>query len=1111
MHNRVPYIFLSVIVFLSACSKKEDVSDWPFQSMPAKLTGINYKNHVENSADFNIFRYRNFYNGGGVALGDVNNDGLTDIFFTSNLSSNKLYVNEGGFKFKDVTEAAGVSSENKWSTGVVFVDINHDGKLDIYVCNAGCKEGQDQKNELFINHGDNSFVESAADYGLDDNGYTTHAAFFDYDNDGDLDAYILNNSFMPVNSLNFSNKRELPASEWEVPEFLRGGGDKFLRNDDGKYVDITQSAGIYNSLIGFGLGITVGDVNKDRWPDIYVSNDFFERDYLYINQKDGTFKEEIENYMDHISMFSMGADMADINNDGASDIFVTDMLPDNDYRLKTTSSFDFYNTYNLKLKKGFYHQYMQNTLQVNRDGNSFTETALFSGVSSSDWSWGALIFDVNNDGHSDIYVCNGIYQDVTDQDFIDYFANDLIQRTAASGSGDELDELIALMPSNPLKNKLFMNKGGLSFEDISENSKENTPTFSNGGAYGDLDNDGDLDLVINNVNQEALVFKNLSERNGNHYLKVKLNGVDQNTFAIGSTVSLYSGENHYHRELIPSRGFQSSIDYNMVFGLGENDQLDSMQIIWPDKTAETHYNIPVDTLLVFQKSGSAQLEEEPTDGEDHGHRYFSEVDFDFEKHTEDEFVDFYHEGLLIRMLSREGPKAAVADVNGDGKDDVYICGAKGQAGKLYIQSDEGYAVKQIPDFNYFIYFEDTYATFFDVDNDGDQDLFVGSGGNNEYPESREMHDRIFRNDGEGNFVIDGSALPKNGFNTSVAVPLDFDGDGDMDLFVGTRSVPLDYGVTPGNYLFENDGAGKFRNVVQSKAPQLYKLGMITDAALVDLVRDERKELLVVGEWMAPTIFAIENGKLSASSSNLTDFKGWWNAIEYADLDNDGDKDLVLGNRGENFYFSADKDHPSKLWVADFDNNGTKENIITRNIGDKDVTIHLKKELTEQLVSLKKQNLKYSEFATKSIQELFTEDELGKALVKESNWFKSTVAINEGNGTFNVQALPMQAQLSVVSDIYLHDFNNDGLDDILLGGNDFGFTPQFSRQDACNGTLLVNNGNGDFSFEDNTGIHLKGALKQFQQITFQGESYLICLLNDEKPKVYKILDTQENTL
>jgi hypothetical protein len=1071
-----------------------------------ETTGIDFVNAVSNSKDFNIFSYRNFYNGGGAAIGDINNDGLADIFFSANMSSNKLYLNKGNWQFEDISTKAGVEGKDQWNTGVVMVDINNDGWLDIYVCNAGYINGQVPRSKLYINNKNLTFTDAAQQYGLaNEGGYATHAAFFDYDLDGDLDVFIINNSFIPVNTLNYANKRELRASDWPVEDFLKGGGDRFLRNDNGKFIDISQQAGIHGSLISFGLGVTVGDVNGDLYPDVYVSNDFFERDYLYINQRNGTFKDELESWIKHLSHSSMGADMADINNDGYPDLFVTEMLPDNDYRLKTTTSFENTDVQRLKVNSGFYYQYMQNTLQVNGKNGRFLETAYFSGVAASDWSWGGLIFDADNDGLSDIYVCNGIYHDVTNQDFIDFFANEVIQKMMLTGNKEQVDEIISKMPSVPIPNKSFRNLGNLKFVDSAHSWGLDKPSFSNGAAYGDLDNDGDLDLIVNNVNEKAFVYKNNSrERTNNKYIAIQLQAKDPNKFAVGSVVRLYSGNEVITRELIPSRGFQSSVDYKMIIGLG-NRSIDSLVIIWPDHHYTKFDKPAVNQLHKISQGNESSSLLSTNAGNNYNEKLLEPVNTDFEKHVEDDFIDSYYDRNIPLFISREGPHAAVADVNGDGLQDIYIGGARKQSGRLYFQTASGFVKKTTPDFEKFSEFEDVSALFFDCDNDGDQDLFVGSGGNNRDSGSRELQNRLYRNDGKGNFSWDSLALPPSGVNSAVALAYDFDGDGDQDLFTGSRSIPLNYGPAPRSFLLQNDGTGRFSDITVSTAPDIASIGLVTGACWTNLIGDEHKELVIVGEWMTPRIFSYNGKRFVEVTTTLNNLYGWWQAVSTADWDGDGDEDLLLGNFGENFYLHPTQNEPVKLWINDFDKNGSTEKILTRTIDQRDVPVFLKRDLTDQIVSLKKQNLKYEEFGKKSLQQLFDPALVNSCDVKKFNYTSSCIAINEGNGKFTIQALPQYLQLSTINAILCTDINADGKKDIIAAGNRFDLLPQFGRLDASFGHVLLNKGKGQWDelSSKQSGMLLDGQVRDLEFISGKKDNYIIVLQNNDYPVMYRL--------
>ena len=1095
MRTYLHAIFCSALLILASChtGKKQDAL---FTQM--EKTGIAFSNEIRNSPDFNIFSYRNFYNGGGTAIGDINNDGWADVFFTANMGANKLYLNKGNWQFEDISAKAGFGPKSDWSTGVVMADINHDGWLDIFVCNAGYIDGKKPKCQLFINNHDLTFTDKATEYGLtNEGGYTTHAAFFDYDKDGDLDCFIINNSFIPVNTLNYANKRELRAPDWPVADFLKGGGDHLYRNDNGKYVDVSKDAGIYGSLISFGLGVTVGDVNGDQYPDIYVSNDFFERDYLYINQHDGTFKDQLEDRVQHISHSSMGADMADINNDGYPDIFTTDMLPDDDYRLKTTTSFDNIDVYRLKQKSGFYNQFTQNTLQINNQNGHFMEAGFYAGVAASDWSWGGLIFDADNDSRPDIFVCNGIYNDVTNQDFIDFFANDVIQKMVMTGKKDQFDEIVKKMPSHPIPNKFFHNDGDLRFSDQAEQNGLGTPSFSNGSAYGDLDNDGDLDLIVNNVNQPAFIYRNETrEKTNNHFIGVKLTGKGDNTFAVGSKIRVYRDHQILSRELIPTRGFQSSVDYKQIIGLG-NMSADSMTITWPDQTVTKIIAPKTDSVYqISQSTGVMPVAEVVA----HMVTLLDTVAAPFfDRHQEDDFIDFYNERNIPVMLSREGPKADTADVNGDGLTDVFIGGAMSQPGQLYIQKPDGSFTKSLqPAFVADKGPEDAAVLFFDADKDGDKDLFVGSGGNVLPPGDPQLQHRLYLNDGKGNFTATTNAFPENTDNTAVARAADIDNDGDLDLFVGARNVPLNYGTVPVSHLYLNNGTGKFSTAVALKT------GMVTDAAFVNIMGDQKKELVVVGEWMAPTVYNCTATGMTEMKTNLSALKGWWQSLCVADLDADGDADLVLGNTGENGYLHPTPEAPVRMWINDFDQNGTADKIITRSVNNRDMPVFLKRELTDQMPSLKKQNLRFEAYATKSVQDLFPKAAMDKAQMYEFNYCASVMAINDGIGNFSIEKLPVFTQLASVNAILFTDINQDQKPDLVFGGNQFYNQPQFSRNDASYGHVMLNRGGGQFEwiYPAKSGLSLRGEIRSIVSVPGkQGNRFLI-LQNNEKPVLYR---------
>jgi enediyne biosynthesis protein E4 len=1105
---RIAILFF-LLIFISCDSSKEiDKLSGPtlFTKLSPGETGISFVNEITETQDFNVFRYRNFYNGGGVAIGDINNDSLPDIFFTANMKENKLFLNKGNFKFEDITDSAGVAGRKPWDTGVVMVDVNADGYLDIYVSNAGNMEGDNHDNDLYINNGDLTFTERAKEFNLARSGFSTHSSFFDYDKDGDLDAYLLNNSNVPVSSLGNSGDRNKRAQDWEnVPKQYRGLGHMLLRNDNGKFVDVSEQAGIYGSLIGFGLGIMVSDINDDTYPDIYVSNDFYERDYLYINQKDGTFSEEIENWTSHLCLSAMGVDVADINNDGLKDIFVTDMLPEEEQRTKSVMEFDTYDIFKIKQDRGFYQQYIQNTLQINNGNNSFSEIAYYSGVARTDWSWSGLIFDMDNDGYKDIYVTNGIIHDLTDIDFVDFLANEVVRDISTSGKMIDMTSVIDKMPVTQLSNYAYRNNRNLTFTNSAQEWGLAHPSFSSGSAYGDLDLDGDFDLVVNNVNMEAFVFKNESRQTSkNNYLQFQLKGSGGNTMAIGTSITLHVGNEILVQEQMPSRGFQSSMDYVMTFGLGAHSKVDSIKVLWPDNSLTVLKNVSTNHRLRLSQSDGKKVNHSPSRKQS-TKSLFAEITSPFEDHAEDNFDDFDQERLLTKQLSREGPSLAIGDVDNNGSEDVFIGGGKDQAAQLFLNQGGGkFKPGSSEVFMADAAYEDTAAAFFDSDGDGDLDLVVGSGGNVASEKSSYIT-RLYINNGIGKFVRSTSELPNADQNIAVIAPFDFDSDGDADLFIGARSVPGIYGVNPQHQLLVNNGDGTFSDGTERYAYDLKNAGMITDAKWVDIDGDKKSDLITVSDWGSPIVMKNSGRRLSKLKTNLDSLQGWWKVMEAHDLDKDGDQDLILGNAGLNIPYPASESHAMKLWINDFDENGTIEQIMTSHHNGGDYPIHMRKEMTAQLPNLKKQNLKASDYAKRTIQQIFKAEEIANAMVKTANVSASVIAVNEGNGKFSVVALPDRVQWSCVCGIACTDVNGDGNTDLIMGGNDYNLKPQFSRQDASYGHVLLGDGKLGFEWKNyaESGFFVRG---QVRHIGFfadkNGKRYIVAAINDEKPRIFQ---------
>jgi hypothetical protein len=1080
------------------------VGDQLFSRLPPEYTGVFFENRIEDTRDLNVFTYRNYYNGGGVALGDLTGDGLPEILLTSNLDANRLYLNEGEFRLRDVTEQAGVAGNGRWTTGVTFADINGDGLLDVYVCYAGDVAEERRANELYIHQGLDAdgvpvFAEMAATYGIADEGMSTHAAFFDYDRDGYLDLYVVNNSFRPVSSFSLENIRHVPH------EF---GGDRLYRNLGGRFVDVSERAGIFQSEIAFGLGVAVGDVNRDGWPDIYVANDFFERDYLYVNKGDGTFAELLEEQMPTISLSSMGLDIADINNDGWLDLYVADMLPEDNYRLKTTSQFEGWDSYQNKLKNDYHHQFMRTMLQLNNGNGTFSEIGQMAGVARTDWTWGALIADFDQDGNKDIHVTNGILRDVTSQDYIAFLANPRTMRVIATGDQVDFLALIQLMSSTKLPNYAFRNGGRLSFSNAGALWGLNTLGFSSGAAYGDLNGDGAPDLVVNNVNQEASIYRNNARTLlDNRYLKVSLAGEGPNRFGIGAKVTLRSGEHSFFQELMPSRGFQSSVDYALTFGVGQLDTIQSVTVEWPDGSVTVLRDVAANQALTVRQSAATAVPPEPTKSAPLFTDVTTEIGLDF-AHRENEFVDFRREPLLPKLLSTEGPFMAVADVNGDGLTDAFIGGAREQPGQLLIQQPDGSFVSGSRDlFAGDQISEDLGAVFFDATGDSHPDLYVVSGGSEFSATAPALQDRLYLNDGRGGFRKAEGHLPPMIVSGSRVTAHDFDADGDTDLFVGGRVIPWRYGFDARSVLLVNDGRGRFTDVTEQVAPDLAEIGMVTDAVWEDVDGDGRTDLVVVGEWMPIAIFHNSgSGKLTRMvAPGLEQSHGWWNRIVAGDFTGDGRTDFVVGNLGLNMRLRATADQPVTMHVMDFDRNGVVDQIVSNYSGGVSYPITLRDDLLMSLPVLRGRYRDYESYARQTVTDLFTPDHLAQAVLKQAYTFETALVLNVGDGSFTLVPLPPEAQIAPVYGILAGDYDRDGNLDLLLAGNFDGFKPEIGRMSGSYGLFLRGAGSGTFTpiRSRQSGFLVPGQSRDIQRVsTRRGELYVVTRNND-RPLIFRL--------
>lgn len=1060
-----------------------------FERLPDRVTGIDFNNLIQENDRYNVYRFMNIYTGAGVAAGDINNDGLTDLYFSGNMVTGRLYLNKGNLQFEDITESSGLDN-TRWGTGTTMVDINQDGWMDIYVCVSGSEESRERANMLFINNGDNTFHEEAASFGIDDERQTQHGAFFDYDRDGDLDLFLIINPAAYERKVNVVQPRKLQGEGVSTDVLYRNNGNN-------TFTDVSSEAHIL--IEGYSLGVGISDINNDGWPDIYISNDFVGNDIMYINNGDGTFSDRASSYLAHTSYAGMGNDLADFNNDGLVDIMVLDMRPEDNLRQKLIISSTGYDRFQLMLEAGYQPQYSRNTLQLNRGGGHFSEIGFMAGVSSTDWSWSALFADYDNDGDKDLFVTNGFLRDLGNLDYIHYQnIYDNPMGDADTKIKNKLADIHALEGAN-IHDYLYENMGEARFQDRSELWGIDRSGYSSGAVYADLDNDGDLELVVNNTNEPAHVYENMSnETNSKNYLQFDLNGPHGNRNGIGAKIRLsYKGRIQFYEHYV-SRGYESSMDHRPHFGLGDVSIVDSLEIYWPDGKYQLFKNVPANQLLPVSYSAAVFRNPEPISAKTPLFQEVSQEQDIVFNHREDPQVDFNIQPILPKMHSQEGPGIAIGDINGDGFEDIYIGGATGSPGKIFTRNEDNtkyegtiWPMDSVS--------EDMGTLFFDAESDGDLDLFVVSGGTSFPIGSHYYQDRLYLNDGEGNFSKY-TGLPQISSSGSSVVGADFDKDGDIDLFVGGRVVPGEYPLPPTSYLLRNDsevnGKPKFTDIT-SQITGLKDIGMVTSALWTDYDNDSWLDLMLVGEFMPIVIFKNTQGQLGQTQiPGLKDTEGWWNSLVAADFDNDGDTDYMAGNLGLNSKYRATKRQPLCIYASDFDKNGRLDPVMCQFVDNKNYLTHTRDDLIKQISAMRARFKTYKEYAEATFEESFLKEELENAYIVRAKSFESSYIKNLGDGNFQLSALPWMAQVAPLYGMIAEDYNGDGFTDVILSGNSYSTEVSTGRYDASLGLVLLGDGKGGWHTMElgESGLMNVGDAKGLAAL-YQGNSIFIIFANN----------------